>query len=622
MRITSAAVVVLLFAALPGRASQLQLLDTNAGGGGSATPAPGVLPAVPQISADGRYAVYSSQSSTLVPGQIDPTATQDVFLFDRSTGTTTLVSHNAVSPVTAGNRKSSSPVISRDGRWIVFLSDAGDLIPGQRATPASAAFLYDRVAGTTTLLSPDHVSGGIPSLGAAMNDDGRFVVLVVQLGGPSNMVVLYDRQADALSLVSHIAGSPNPALAAAQGAVMSGDGNSVVYYSAATNLVAGQTDTNGGLDVFLWDRLTGTTTLVSHAVGSPTQAGDSATYPWPLQISFDGQWVAYASAASDLTTAAESNTEDVFLWDRATGVNTLVSRAALSSNQTGNGISVFPHLTPDGRWLAFSSTASDLVAGVTDKNNDYDAFLYDRDTATVTLLTAKSGAPGRTAGGFSGVYGLSDDGLAFSLQSTATDLAPGITDTNGGYNFFLLDRGTGKIELASHTAASVTTAANSSVSNMTALSADGRVLVFGSTASDMVAADLNDDVDEFAYVRDLQDYFTLTPCRLFDSRQSGPALASGLSRKITARGACGIPATAQALTVNVTVTGPTGDGYLTAYAGAAVLPEASTLNFSAGGTRTNNGVVLLNADGTLALYSSVNGPGTVQAIVDVTGYFQ
>ncbi|HEY2737205.1 MAG TPA: hypothetical protein VGK45_02305, partial [Thermoanaerobaculia bacterium] len=161
MRITSTAVVVLLFAALPGRASQLQLLDINAADG-SVTPYPGVLQAAPQISADGRYAVYSSQSTTLVPGQIDLTATQDVFLFDRSTGTTTLVSHNAVSPVTAGNRKSSSPVISRDGRWIVFLSDAGDLIPGQRAAPPSAAFLYDRVAGTTTLLSPDHVSGGIP----------------------------------------------------------------------------------------------------------------------------------------------------------------------------------------------------------------------------------------------------------------------------------------------------------------------------------------------------------------------------------------------------------------------------------------------------------------------------
>src|SRR5262249_31318952 len=152
-------------------------------------------------------------------------------------------------------------------------------------------------------------------------------------------------------------------------------------------------------------------------------------------------------------------------------------------------------------------------------------------------------------------------------QTTATDFASGITDTNGGYDFYLYDRGTGKIELASHTAASPTTAANAPAENITALSADGRVLVFGSRASDVVAADLNSDLDEFAYAGDLQDSSPLPPCRLFDSRQTGPALVSGASRRIPARGTCGIPATAQALTVNLTVTGPTGDGFVTAYAG-------------------------------------------------------
>ncbi|HEX3530791.1 MAG TPA: hypothetical protein VH988_27320, partial [Thermoanaerobaculia bacterium] len=487
MRITSAVVVALLFAVLPVRAAQLQLLDPNRAGGGSVTPSPGIFYSAPQISADGRYAVYSSQSSTLVPGQIDPTATQDVFLFDRSTGTTTLVSHNAASPVTAGNRKSISPVISRDGRWIVFLSDAGDLIPGQGAASPSAAFLYDRVTETTTLLSLNHTSGGGPCIGAALNDDGRFVAIVPQFGGSSNMIVLYDRQADAFTLVSHIAGSPNPAIAAAQGVVMSGDGHYVAYYSAATNLVAGQTDTNGGLDVFLWDRLTDTTTLVSHAVGSPTQAGNGTAHTLPLQISSDGRWVAYASTASDLTSVPDDNgAEDVFLWDRTTGVNTLVSRAALPPARAASGNSIFPHLTPDGHWLAFSSTAGDLAPGVFDLNVDYDAFLYDNTTGTVSLLATKSGDPGRTPGGFTAVWALSDDGMASTIQTSATDFASGITDTNGGYDFYLYDRGTGKIELASHTAASPATAANAPVYNMTALSADGRVLVFGSPASDMV----------------------------------------------------------------------------------------------------------------------------------------
>ncbi len=580
---------------------------------------------LPQISADGRYAVYHSVSTAIVAGQTDTNGREDVFLFDRVAETTTLVSHNATSPTATGDDLSFEAVLSADGRWIAYSSFADDLVPGFVSAGGSNVYLYDRSAGTTTLVSHTPSS---PTASActsrcetpALSGDSRFVAYV-----RDNAVVLYDREAATDVLVSHTAASPTtPSAGHAMAPVVNGDGSAVVYYSDATDLVAGQTDANAHLDVFVWDRATGTNVLVSHAASSSTQAGNTgASYSWPLQISSDGRWVAYNHPASDLVAGSDTNAkDDVFLWDRATGVNTLISRSVVFQNHTGNEVSLFPRLTPDGRWLTFASRATDLVAGVTDTNHDYDAFLFDRVAGTVTLLSPRNGMPGATANGWTGPYAISDDGVTVALQSVASDLAPGVTDLNSiKVEAFLLNRATGGVMLASRTPSSATATGNGS-SQCTILSSNGQVLLFQSLASDLVAGDENAALDTFAFVRDPQDYFTLTPCRLFDSRQSGPALASGVNRKVTARGACGISTTAQALTVNVTVTGPTGEGYLNAYPGAGVFPDSSTINFTAGTTRANNAVVLLNADGTLALYPFVNGPGTVHVIVDVTGYFQ
>jgi len=629
VRMTSAALFSLLLAAAPAWADHVQLVSRIApdAGGTSATPPGGVTcSSFLQVSADGRYAVYQSTSTAIVAGQTDTNGREDVFLFDRVAETTTLVSHNATSPTATGDDLSFDAVLSADGRWIAYQSFADDLVSGFVSAGGSNLYLYDRSAGTTTLVSHTPSS---PTASActsrcgtpALSGDGRFVTYV-----RDNAVVLYDREAATDVLVSHTTASPaTPSAGHAMAPVVNGDGSAVAYYSDATDLVAGQTDANAKLDVFLWDRATGTNVLVSHAASSSTQAGNTgASYSWPLQISSDGRWVAYNHPASDLVAGiSDTNAkDDVFLWDRATGINTLISRSAVFQSHTGNEVSELPRLTPDGRWLTFGSRATDLVAGVTDANHDFDAFLFDRIAGTVTLLSPRNGTPGATANGWTGPYAISDDGVTIALESVASDLAPGVTDLNSSkVETFLLNRATGEIVLASRTPSSATATGNGS-SECTTLSPNGQVVLFQSRASNLVAADENAAMDAFAFVRDPLDYFTLTPCRLFDSRQSGPALASGVNRKIAARGACGISAAAQALTVNVTVTGPTGEGYLTAYPGAGVFPESSTINFTAGTTRANNAVVLLNADGTLALYPFVNGPGTVHVIVDVTGYFQ
>jgi hypothetical protein len=119
------------------------------------------------------------------------------------------------------------------------------------------------------------------------------------------------------------------------------------------------------------------------------------------------------------------------------------------------------------------------------------------------------------------------------------------------------------------------------------------------------------------------NFYTVTPCRVFDSRQpaDAPALASGTPRTIDIGGACAVPADASSVAVNVAATGPTSVGYLRLYATGLVPPSFSVLNFSAGETRGNNSIVRLSAGGQVDALATMPVPGTVDVLVDVFGYF-
>jgi hypothetical protein len=120
------------------------------------------------------------------------------------------------------------------------------------------------------------------------------------------------------------------------------------------------------------------------------------------------------------------------------------------------------------------------------------------------------------------------------------------------------------------------------------------------------------------------DFYTLTPCRLIDTRASssgGPALLAGETRTFTLAGSCRVPASAAALSVNVTVTQGSGPGNLRLFAGGTPAPRASTINYGAGQTRANNAIVALGADGTVAVRSDQQ-TGSVHFILDVNGHFQ
>ena len=290
---------------------------------GSAQP-DGVVYGRPALSADGRWIAYVCSECHLVPGEQSGRQfggqALDVYLYDRVTNTNTLVSHASGLPATTGDRDSQEPRISADGRFVVFNSYAGDLAAGQTGPQSTAnVFVFDRTTGAVTL-------------------------------------------------VNHTAGSPAAASGPAYNAVISADGRWIAYQSAAADLVPGQVDIDGTLDVFLYDQVAGNTVLVSHASSSPVAAGTtSQTYFYggdtPLSLSADGRWIAFASPATDLV-PGEVNPNQysaIYLYDRTTGAVSLVSSAAGSSTVTSYAIE--PGISADGSRLTFLSPETNLIPG-------------------------------------------------------------------------------------------------------------------------------------------------------------------------------------------------------------------------------------------------------------------
>src|SRR5207249_1268748 len=205
---------------------------------------------------------------------------------------------------------------------------------------------------------------------------------------------------------------------------LSADGRFVAFGSDATNLVAG--DTNGTTDVFVHDRQTGTTERVSVASGGGTQGnGKSGGFFAFPALSADGRFVAFQSDATNLVAGDTNGTTDVFVHDRQTATTERVSV---------NGFSAGPALSADGRFVAFHSTGSNLVAG--DTNGATDVFVHDRQTGTTERVSgASDGTQGNDA---SAGPALSADGRLVAFHSSATNLVAG--DANRAYDVFVHDR--------------------------------------------------------------------------------------------------------------------------------------------------------------------------------------
>jgi Tol biopolymer transport system component len=220
-----------------------------------------------------------------------------------------------------GNAWSGYPVLSANGQSVAFRSDASNLVPGD-TNGRQDVFVRDRRTGTTERVSlgPNGRQGNADSLRAALSANGRFVAFV----------------------------------------------------SYASNLVPG--DTNGERDVFVHDRRTGTTERVSRGRGG-VQGNDDSDNP---SLSSDGQFVAFYSYASNLVPGDTNGERDVFVRDRRTGTTARVSLGpnGVQGNDFSGSYGAIPALSANGRFVAFDSSANNLVQD--DTNGQADVFVHTR----------------------------------------------------------------------------------------------------------------------------------------------------------------------------------------------------------------------------------------------------
>lgn len=338
------------------------------------------------ISKDGRYVAFQSKSSNLVA--VDTNGADDVFLHDRATGVTTLVSKSTAG--VQGNAGSISPRISGDGRWIVFHSAANNLVAGD-TNQKNDVFVHDRINGTTERVSlPDPSQVGTQGNGdswyASISFDGNLIAyhsyannLVAGDTMAQTDVFLHNRRANTtIRLSATLAGEGNNA---STYPVVSADGSVVVFQSLATNLVPG--DTNGRADVYAYDAASGQLALLSHAQDGVTLGNQTSVQP---TVSENGRYVAFQSTASNLVPGDSNNTTDVFVLDRLNGTLTLAS--VNDAGVIGNSASSDARISDDGRYVTFHSNARNLSAAA-DGNLTTDIFVRDiRDQKTYRVNLA------------------------------------------------------------------------------------------------------------------------------------------------------------------------------------------------------------------------------------------
>jgi Tol biopolymer transport system component len=399
-----------------------------------------------------------------------------------------------------------SSAISADGRWVVFQSGATNLVTGD-TNEALDIFVHDRLTLATTRVSV--TSNGAQAIGRdgswmpAISADGRFVAfqswahnLVANDTNNHPDVFVHDRVTAATERVSVGTGGIQ-ANHSSYGPSMSADGRFVAFSSAASNLVAGA----AGTQVYIHDRQTGATILASvNVAGAPAEPGSG-----PPSLSADGRVVAFSSFAGNLVPGDTNGRPDVFVRDLQTGTTTRVS-VGPGGVEADRG-STSAAISADGRWVAFDSDASNLVAG--DTTGRVDVFLHDRLTATTSRVSV---GPGGLQGNFHSFRPfVSGDGRFVSFRSEATNLVDG--DTNALADAFVHDRLTGTTTRVSLGPGDVQAngASGHSWGIAFSMSGDGRFVAFESQAGNLVPADTNNEWDVFVRDRGDQGCTTVAP---------------------------------------------------------------------------------------------------------------
>lgn len=388
------------------------------------------------ISADGRFVVFHSEASNLVLG--DTNGRPDVFVRDTLMGTTERCSVSSAG--IQGDGASNYPSISGDGHYIAFESTATNLVAGD-ANGWADVFVRDRVAGTTELVS-------LSSTGA---------------------------QANCYSV--------RPSISA--------DGRFVAFTSCSTNWIPGKVQALN--DIFVRDRQAGTLEWINPPQTTPNNNHHSGY----SSISDDGRIVVYASLANDLAPTSFNTlyTSQIYARDRQTATTEWISVCSYVSGEASD--SYEPSMSGDGRFVAYESDATTAVPN--DTNSKRDIFVRDRQTAlTERVNVSSSGAQAVTVGSSvstgSSHASISGDGRYVAFDSYATNLDASDALPFNYEDIFVRDRLTGTTTLES---ASTSGAQGNSSSENSTISADGLSIAFASFATNLVASDTNFAPDVF-----------------------------------------------------------------------------------------------------------------------------
>jgi hypothetical protein len=450
------------------------------------------------MSTDGDSIVFRSVDTGFVKGVVDANLNHDLFEWQGSTGEVLLISHSGESLLQTANGPSFTAFASSDGRYVAFASLATDLVSGVAdSNQSSDAFLWDRTTGVVTLASSSAALADTTANGgtspAGISADGRYVLLVSvatdllpggqDLNGEPDLF-LWDSQTGSQVLITHTFASPTTAANHGAGipAVLSADGTTVAYLSSATDLVAGMIPGPCAGNAFAWNRASGTNFLVSHAAGTDLEAANGCAAP--VAISNDGSELCFSSGATNLVSGQldTNGTLDAFLWHRDSGQVVLVSHVSDSPSTAGNGPSEPQAISGDGRFVVLDSLATNLVAGVTDGNAASDAFIYDSQSAALSLVSHALVDAETTSAGASDPVAVGADG-AVLLESYAADVT-GDQDLNGTGDIYFWKPSEDPAFLISR--ASGSPGASDRYTEAEALSSDGRRLGMVSFSTNLV----------------------------------------------------------------------------------------------------------------------------------------
>ncbi|MBW6468552.1 MAG: cell wall-binding repeat-containing protein [Coriobacteriia bacterium] len=408
---------------------------------------------------------------------------------DASSATTRVSVSSAGAQTDGGESYHSS--ISSTGRYVVFESYASNLVAGG-TNGRRHIFWHDRHTGATELISVsgngEQANGN--SFEPSVSADGRYVAFQ---SGASNLVAndsnatidvfVRDRQAGTTVRASVASGTPGAqANAVSANPAISANGRFVAFDSSATNLVSG--DSNARNDVFVRDLQTNTTTRVSLAHNSTTQAtGGGSRNP---SISADGRYVAFESMATNLVAVATNGFTHIYVRDRT--ANSTVRMSVTGSTTQANSDSQNPAISGNGLVVAFESYATNLSG--TNVNAPVD--VYVRAGTSTTRVNRATGASGALGNGVSKRPSLSFDGRYVAFDASSTNIVPG--DTNGRDDVFVRDRTahvTYRVSLSS-----AGTQGNGS-SWRASISDNGMTTAFDSLATNLVGGDTNGASDVF-----------------------------------------------------------------------------------------------------------------------------